>query len=70
MCNAKKTLATDPTIVGSVEMPDPANGVCVSGGYAYVAKDVPNPPVYHSYLTVVDISDPESPVIVGNAGTF
>ncbi len=59
LCNAKKTLATDPTIVGSVEMPDTANGVCVSGGYAYVAAN-------ESGLQVVDISDPESPVIVGS----
>jgi len=47
------------TIVGSVQTPDDAKGVFVSGNYAYVATD-------DEGLQVVDISDPENPEIVGS----
>ena len=48
--------------VGSVETPDDAQGVAVSGSYAYVAD-------YYSGLQVVDITTPASPVIVGSVDT-
>lgn len=46
------------TIVGSVETPDDAKSVYVSGNYAYVAAD-------DSGLQVIDIINPENPEIVG-----
>jgi len=50
---------TTLTIVGSVETPDDAKSVYVSGNYAYVAAD-------DSGLQVIDIINPESPEIVGS----
>ncbi len=47
------------TIVGSVETPDDAKSVYVSGNYAYVAAD-------DEGLQVIDIINPESPEIVGS----
>lgn len=45
-----------PHIVGAVEVPSKAEGVAVSGNYAYVAdRDVSK---------VIDISDPSNPTIV------
>ncbi|RLB27384.1 MAG: hypothetical protein DRG87_11575, partial [Deltaproteobacteria bacterium] len=50
---------TGLTIVGSIETPDDAKSVYVSGNYAYVAAD-------DSGLQVIDIINPESPEIVGS----
>ncbi|MBW2311972.1 MAG: beta-propeller domain-containing protein [Deltaproteobacteria bacterium] len=50
---------TGLTIVGSIETPDDAKSVYVSGNYAYVAAD-------DRGLQVIDIIDPESPEIVGS----
>jgi hypothetical protein len=51
-----------PVIVGSVETPDFAQGVVLSGNHAYVSAEA-------SGLQVVDITTPGSPVIVGSVGT-
>jgi hypothetical protein len=51
-----------PTIVGSVDTPDDAWSVVVSGNHAYVADS-------HSGLQVVEISDPTSPWITGSVDT-
>ena len=48
------------TIVGSVDTPDAAYGVYVSGSHAYVADD------YNGGLQVIDITAPSTPTIVGS----
>jgi hypothetical protein len=48
----------NPVIAGAVDTRGGANGVAVSGDYAYVANST-------SWLQVVDISDPANPVIAG-----
>jgi hypothetical protein len=50
---------TGLTIVGSVETPDDAKGVYVSGNYACVAAD-------DEGLQMIDIINPQSPEIVGS----
>ena len=52
----------NPTIVGSIDTSNWAEGVYVSGSYAYVANTV-------SGLQVIDISNPQSPAIVGSSDT-
>ena len=66
-CSGKDLQCTTPvpnlTIVGSVEMDtDYAKDVHVSGSYAYVANE-------YSGLQVIDISNPQQPVIVGSTDT-
>ncbi|MBI4830021.1 MAG: hypothetical protein HY801_00375 [Candidatus Lindowbacteria bacterium] len=51
-----------PLLVGSVDTVGYAEGVAVSGSYAYVAADF-------SGLQVVDISDSDTPVIVAAVDT-
>ena len=48
-----------PAIVGSMDTPDFAGDVHVSGSYAYVAD-------YLSHLLVIDVSDPAGPVVAGS----
>ncbi len=55
------TYAEGPTIVGSVDTPGTAYGVYVTDSYAYVADD-------DGGLQVIDVTNPESPVIVGSVG--
>ena len=55
------TYAEAPTIVGSVDTPGTAYGVYVTDSYAYVADD-------DGGLQVIDVTNPESPVIVGSVG--
>ncbi|MFQ6104951.1 MAG: T9SS type A sorting domain-containing protein [Candidatus Glassbacteria bacterium] len=49
-------------LVDGIDVPGDARGVAVSGGYAYVAD-------YGSGLQVVDITNPQSPVIVVSVDT-
>ncbi len=49
----------EPYIVGSGEMPGSAKGVHINGNYAYVAA-------LGTGLQVVDISDPQNPIIAGS----
>ena len=51
-----------PPIVGSVDTPDSAGGVAISGSYAYIAD-------HESGLQIADISDATAPVIVGSIDT-
>jgi len=55
-------LWSKPCIAGSVDTPDIASGVYVSGDYAYVAD-------WTSGLQVVDMSDPTNPTIAGSVDT-
>ncbi|MBM3242513.1 hypothetical protein FJZ31_40145 [Candidatus Poribacteria bacterium] len=48
----------NPTKVGNIDLPDVAEGVYVSGSYAYVAD-------CYSGLLVIDVSSPENPFEVG-----
>ncbi len=52
----------NPSVIGSVDTPDYAYGVYISGSYAYVAAG-------DSGLQVVDISDPINPSIVAYIDT-
>jgi hypothetical protein len=51
-----------PHIIGSVDTPDWAKGIYVSGDYAYVADG-------DSGLQVIDISNPSNPSIIGSVDT-
>ncbi len=51
-----------PGILGSVDTPDTAIRVAVSGAVAYVAD-------FSSGLQLIDVSDPGSPVILGSVDT-
>jgi len=52
----------DPHVLGSLAMPFPARGVAVADGRAYVAAAA-------SGLVVVDVSDPEHPLWIGERYT-
>ncbi len=52
-----------PSILGSVDTPDIATRVAVSGAVAYIADD-------ESGLHVIVVSDPRSPVILGSVDTL
>lgn len=54
---------TRPKILGSIVLPDSADGVYVSGSYAYVADRIAG-------LRVIDVSNPSSPKEVGNLDTL
>ena len=61
-----------PVLVGSVEVPLYPLGLWVSGNYAYVVSYVDNSALGTSsagILSVVDVSNPGSPKIVGSANT-
>ncbi|MDB4442343.1 hypothetical protein N9219_02870 [bacterium] len=49
-------------IINSIDIPGYANGVTVSGKYAYVAAD-------ESGFQVIDIDDPSNPIIIGSLDT-
>ena len=58
-CIAHSPTAEALTIVGSVDTPDAAYGVYVSGSYAYVAD-------HNGGFQVIDITNPSTPTIVGS----
>jgi len=58
-----KVKSSKPTIVGTRATSEYADGVYVSGKYAYVADG-------DKGLKVIDISDPTSPTIVGTCDTY
>ncbi|MCL0033777.1 leucine-rich repeat domain-containing protein, partial [Thermodesulfovibrionales bacterium] len=51
-----------PRIIGSVDTPNHAEGVFISGNHAYVADAL-------SGLQIIDISNPSSPFIIGSVDT-
>jgi hypothetical protein len=53
---------TTPTLAGSYDTPRIAQGIAISGDYAYVAD-------YFSGLLMIDISDPTTPSLVGSYDT-
>jgi hypothetical protein len=61
-----------PALAGSVQLPLYSLGVWVSGNYAYTISFVDGCGVCSSYagiLSIVDVSNPASPTIVGSANT-
>ena len=61
--NTRVSISVDVmSVIGSVDTPDSACGVAVSGNAAYVADS-------YSGLQVIDISDPRNPAIIGSVDT-
>jgi hypothetical protein len=63
---------TAPTFVGSVQLPLYPLGLWVSGNYAYAVSFVEGSPNGNSYagiLSIIDISNPAAPTIIGSANT-
>ncbi len=61
-----------PALVGSVQLPLYSLGLWVSGNYAYAISFVDGCAVCNSYagiLSIVDVSNPASPAIIGSANT-
>jgi hypothetical protein len=61
-----------PALVGSVQLPLYSLGLWVSGNYAYAISFVDGCSVCNSYagiLSIVDVSNPASPTIIGSTNT-